>query len=158
MERNRTDGVIRVSEVQMLLIRIMTRCSVLVTVSICTSIFTMITIAMRGFANSFNFGTKMQAMLLAFTIFGYIIDFVINMLCIMLQFDFWGKKRYSFFCGCIDGICLRSFYDRAIVVVEKRRISSVGSTPQQNANPSPIDLQQPIEIHMHMEMTRKGYH
>lgn len=127
-------GVVKVSERQMMLIRIMTRCSVLVTVSICTSIFTSISIGLRGLSNSVNWGDNVRAALLACQIFGYILDFVINVLCVMLQFQFWGKERYQFYCSCIDGICFRSFRERAVVVVEKQRGgSSAVNTPQQRA-------------------------
>ena len=120
-EDSQITGVVKVSEVQMVLIRVMTRCSVLVTVSICTSFLTTISVGLRGLSNTVHWGDNVRATLVACQLFGYVLDFVINILCIMLQFEFWGKTRYKFYCSWIDGICLRSFREKAVVVVEKRR-------------------------------------
>ena len=102
------------SDKQLVLIGVMTKNFVLVTVSIITTLGTIVSIAVRAISSSMGFSTQIQANLVACMMFGFILDFLINMFCVCLQFEFWNQKKYQCLCSWLDSKCNDIFKQRAI--------------------------------------------
>lgn len=100
------DMQLAMTETQIILIGIISKCCVLVSVEMTFTFCSILLQWMRVISRILNWSLDVQIALITTTMYMYVIDFSVTMICVLLQYEFWDKNQiiYKYCCHSMDNI------------------------------------------------------
>ena len=124
----------------------MSKYVVLVLISLISTIITFIIVIIRAIYLSNN-GSRYNIygkILLYLHINWFNIDLIVNIICFMAQFRFFGNKYYYKFCKCLDKKCKNFVKYKTMKYMDTQRTNTI-----QSVQMSPISLSKEASIVVH---------